>query len=370
MGRSETDIISQSASGLYCAAGDFWIDPINPVDRAVITHAHSDHARSGMGSYLTHKHGVPLLKARIGAEATVQGIEYGRPTRMKDAVITLFPAGHILGSSQVRIEVKGRTAVVSGDYKRDTDPTCTDFEPVRCNEFISEATFAIPVFRWDSPSTVVADIESWWNANISEGVTSVLFVYALGKAQRILASLTTLPGPLRAHGAITKYDDAYRSAGVTLPSVTKVTSENAREQRGRSLVLAPPSAQGTSWQRKLGPASTGFASGWMRIRGRKRQRGVDRGFILSDHADWAGLLETVKETTAEHVRFMHGYTEPISRLLIEQGLDARPVDKPEFSVPFQNTDSGRSQTAISPTLWDLNGGYNGHLPGGLPPCSD
>ncbi|MGB0716434.1 MAG: ligase-associated DNA damage response exonuclease [Phycisphaerae bacterium] len=353
MKEQERSIISMTESGLYCEAGRFWIDPSRRVARAVITHAHTDHARPGMERYLTHRDGVPLLRSRLGDGISVEGIEYGRSIRMHDATVTLFPAGHILGSSQVHIDVGGRQAVVTGDYKRALDPTCTPFEVARCDELISEATFALPVFRWTDPAQVMSKIASWWGDNVARGLTSVLFVYALGKAQRVLASLPSCPGPVLAHGAITKYQDAYASAGFSLPSLIPCEADAIKAHRGQALVLAPPSAQATPWHRKLGPTSTGFASGWMRIRGRKRHRGVDEGFVLSDHADWGELQETIKESGAERVRMMHGYTDVISRWLSEQGLDAAPLVGSEAVSRDDDPALSEPSSSETLTLWDL-----------------
>ena len=300
-------------NGLYCPAGDFYIDPWAPVERAVITHAHSDHACPGSRSYLTARPGAALLRVR-GCEA-VEAAEYGEVRDMDGVRISLHPAGHILGSAQVRIEHRGEIWVVSGDYKVAPDATCEPFEPLRCHTFVTESTFGLPIFRWRPQAEVLAEIEAWRKTNLDAGKTSVLFAYPLGKAQRVLAGLS---GPVFAHEAIERYSRVYRESGVALPG-------NAFDCRG-ALILAPTSSQGTPWLRQFGSVSTAFASGWMRIRGARRRRSLDRGFVLSDHADWDGLLQAIRETGASRVLATHGHRGPLARWLREQGLDAEPLE--------------------------------------------
>lgn len=317
------DLIEQREKGLYCAAGDFWIDPWEPVDRAVITHAHSDHAKAGHQQYLAMADGVELLRLRLGDDIRVRGAAYGERVDINGVQVSLHPAGHMLGSAQVRVEHKGQVAVVSGDYKVRPDPTCPTFEPVRCGLFISEATFALPIYSWPDEAEVFADINAWWRGNQAVGKTSVLFSYALGKAQRLLAEIDASIGPIYAHGALMRYEAAYAAAGVHQPGLTYCEAKDVKAENGVALVMAPPSAFGTPWMRKLGKVSTAFASGWMTVRGRRRQRGVDRGFILSDHADWNGLIEAITATGAEKVLLTHGYSAALARWLREmKGLDA------------------------------------------------
>ncbi len=317
------DLIEQREKGLYCAAGDFWIDPWEPVDRAVITHAHSDHAKAGHRQYLTMADGVELLRQRLGDEITVRGVAYGERVDINGVQVSLHPAGHMLGSAQVRVEHRGQVAVVSGDYKVRPDPTCPTFEPVRCDLFIGEATFALPIYSWPDEAEVFADINAWWRGNQAVGKTSVLFSYALGKAQRLLAEIDAGIGPIYAHGALMRYEAAYAAAGVHQPALSYCEAKAVKAGNGAALVMAPPSAFGTPWMRKLGKVSTAFASGWMTVRGRRRQRGVDRGFILSDHADWNGLIEAITATGAEKVLLTHGYSAALARWLREmKRLDA------------------------------------------------
>jgi putative mRNA 3-end processing factor len=311
--------------GLYCSAGDFYIDPWQPVGRAVITHAHGDHARVGSGSYLAAQRGVEVLRARLGDDAVIQGVGFGETTTHNGVRISLHPAGHILGSAQVRIEHAGEVWVVSGDYKTVADRTCDAFEPVRCHVFITESTFGLPIYRWRTNDELVAEVNNWWRSNRERDRTSVIYAYSLGKAQRVLASLDPSIGPLLIHGAVERFVPPYRAAGIELPDCCRATTENARETRGRAMVIAPPSAAQTPWLRKFGDISTAVASGWMQIRGARRRRAVDRGFAISDHADWDGLLAAIEATGAEENIVTHGYRSALARWLREHGKQSRAI---------------------------------------------
>jgi putative mRNA 3-end processing factor len=317
------DLIIARPEGLYCPPGDFYIDPWQPVERAVITHAHSDHARAGHTHYLAARPGAGVLLSRLPGIA-LQTAAYGEQIDMHGVKVSLHPAGHVLGSAQVRVEHAGRVWVASGDYKLDADPTCDAFEPVRCDTFITESTFGLPIYRWEPPQTVFDGIDSWWRHNAAEGRASVLFCYSFGKAQHILAGVDAAIGPIFCHGAVEPLNRAYREAGVALPPV-RVVSEVAAKDKAvfrQALIVAPPSAQGSAWLRRFGDYSDAFASGWMRLRGTRRRRGVDRGFVLSDHADWPGLQSAIGATGAARVIVTHGQVEPMVRWLREQGLQA------------------------------------------------
>ena len=317
-------LIEPTAAGLYCAAGGFHIDPWSPVDRAVITHAHGDHLRPGSAAYLCTRASLPLVTHRLRTAAAVTPLAYGDVVQMNGVRISLHPAGHILGAAQVRVEHRGEVWVASGDYKRQADPTCAPFEPLRCHAFITEATFALPLFRWEPPAITVRAIAAWWDEMREAGRPAVLFAYALGKAQRILAELDGCADrPVFVHGALTALVDAYRAAGVRLIETRPATGEARDASFAGELIVAPLSARGSIWMRRFRDHSSAFASGWMRIRGARRRRGYDRGFALSDHADWDALVETVAETGAERVFVTHGYTEPLARFLGERGLDAQ-----------------------------------------------
>lgn len=315
-------ILEPREPGLYCPAGDFYIDPATPVDRAVITHAHSDHASPGSRSYLTAQSGAALLRARIGSDSAIQPLPYGEPLTFGDVQLSLHPAGHMLGSSQIRLQRGGEVWVVSGDYKLAPDPTCAPFEPLRCHTFVTESTFALPIFRWPAEHEIAAAIEAWWRANRESGKASLLFGYPLGKAQRVLASIDSSIGPIYCHGAVERYNRIYREQGIPLPASTEL------ENYAGALILGPPSAHNSPWTRRFGLASTAMASGWMRIRGTRRRRSLDRGFVLSDHSDWPSLLRAIDETNAARVWVTHGYRAPLVRWLQEHGRDAQAVETP------------------------------------------
>ncbi len=319
---SRAPILVPTDRGLFCPAGDFYIDPWQSVERAVITHAHSDHARWGMGRYLSSREGAGVLRRRVGWDAAIDSIEYGESLTMGGARLSLHPAGHILGSAQIRVEVDGEIAVVSGDYKTEPDPTCTPFEPVRCHLFVTESTFGLPIYQWPKEETLRREINDWWKANQQAGRASIVLGYALGKCQRALAMLDPDTGPIFLHGAVVGLTQDYRDQGVELPPTMKVSDVEKGYDWSPALVLAPPSAHGTPWARKFGDQSAAFLSGWMAIRGARRRRAVDRGFVMSDHVDWPSLLGAIGETGAERVWVTHGYTNVVVRYLQEQGLDA------------------------------------------------
>lgn len=308
--------------GLYCPAGDFYIDPWKPVERAVVTHAHSDHARWGMGRYLCSEESKGVMRIRLGSEAKIDTLAFGETVSMGGVKVSLHPAGHILGSAQVRVKQDGYVAVVSGDYKTEPDATCTPFELVKCDLFVTESTFGLPIYRWCAEVDLVAQINSWWAANQQEGKTSILLGYALGKAQRALARLNPEIGPIFLHGAVHRLTQAYRETGIQLPPTKVVYDVDRKYPWNNAILLAPPSANGTPWLRRFGDISTAFMSGWMAIRGARRRRAVDRGFVLSDHADWPSLLRVIGETGAEKVWVTHGYTSVLARYLNESGTKA------------------------------------------------
>ncbi len=315
-------LIVESPEGLYCPPGDFYVDPWKPVARAIITHAHGDHARWGSKAYLASQPGIAILRRRMGPDPTIEGMPYGTERMIGETRVSFHPAGHLLGSAQVRIEHRGETWVVSGDYKTEPDRTCAPFEVVPCHTFLTESTFALPVYRWKPQSEVFAQIQEWWKANQAVGQTSIIFAYALGKAQRILAALDPSIGPILVHGAVDPLNQLYRDAGIALPPTQFADAVSAKTTLGKALVIAPPSARGTPWLRKFQPFSAAFASGWMQLRGARRRRALDRGFILSDHADWPALLATVARTGARNIGVMHGNTAVLSRYLREQGYNA------------------------------------------------
>jgi putative mRNA 3-end processing factor len=327
------DLIVPDRVGLACPLGGFHVDPWGPAKLAVITHAHGDHARFGSARYLCAAPGADLLRKRLPG-AAVETLAYGERVKLGEVTVSLHPAGHVLGSSQIRIESGDSVWVVSGDYKRQPDPTCAPFEVVPCDGFITEATFALPIYRWRDPSEVARAVLDWWDGNRAAGRASVLFGYALGKCQRVLGELALLTDrPVWTHGAVEALIEPYRAAGVRLLPTTRVgEDEPARGKSKRSfageLILAPSSAAGSTWMRRFGDYETGFASGWMRVRGIRRRMGYDRGFVLSDHADWDDLLRTIRETGAKKVLATHGYSDQLARHLREQGIEADVLPTP------------------------------------------
>ncbi|WP_411851741.1 ligase-associated DNA damage response exonuclease [Stenotrophomonas sp. LGBM10] len=319
---AKPDLVVLRPEGLYCPAGDFHIDPWRPVPRAVITHGHGDHARGGMGHYYCSTDSVPILRWRLG-DVALDAHAYGARFRLGGVQVSLHPAGHVLGSAQVRIDDGTQVWVASGDYKRQPDPTCAPFEVVPCDTFITEATFGLPVYRWPPTPQVAADIVAWRRECEARGEAAVLLCYALGKAQRVLAELLPLDTqPALLHGAIATGVAVYREAGIAMLATETVNEQARGSDFAGKLVLAPPSAAGSAWMRRFKGAQLGFASGWMRLRGNRRRRNYDRGFVVSDHADWPDLLRTIAQTGARRVIATHGNTDALIRFLRERGVAA------------------------------------------------
>ncbi len=320
-----TTLLTLTNEGLFCPVGQFHIDPWLAVPRAVITHAHSDHAVAGCDHYLVARAGREVLKARLGEGLPIASVEYGQSVDHNGVRVSLHPAGHVLGSSQVRLEYQGEIVVVSGDYKLASDPTCAPFEPVRCHHFITESTFGLPIYHWAEPAHTIAEINAWWRQNRDLGRTSIIYAYALGKAQRILAEVDSSIGPIVVHGAVERMNRAYRETGVSLPPTQHVSESPDETHWAGALVIAPPSAQRSPWVKRFEPCSEAVASGWMAIRGIRRRRVVDRGFVLSDHGDWDGLNQAVRATGATSVQVTHGSSDSFARWLREQGFDAEVI---------------------------------------------
>lgn len=318
-------VLTFTEAGIYCPAGDFWIDPWRPVPRALITHGHADHARAGMGRYLATEAAAPVIRHRLGADIALQTTAYDAPMRIGDATVSFHPAGHVPGSAQIRVELGGEVWVVSGDYKTVDDGLSEPFEPVTCHSFITECTFGLPVFNWTPQDALADQINGWWRDNAAAGRFSLLGAYSLGKAQRLLRLVDPEIAPILTHGAIENTNAVLRGQGIALPDTELVTPETDLKSRTGALVLAPPSALGSAWARRFKPQSSAFASGWMALRGVRRRRAADRGFIVSDHADWTGLNDAIRATGAERVFVTHGYTGPFRRWLADQGYDAQVV---------------------------------------------
>ncbi|TFW15845.1 ligase-associated DNA damage response exonuclease [Massilia arenosa] len=348
------DLVVVRREGMYCVPGQFYIDPWRPVDRAVITHAHGDHARWGNQHYLTAAPGVNILRSRLG-EITIQGLEYGERIVHNGVTISLHPAGHVLGSAQVRLEYQGEVWVASGDYKVEPDGTCTPFEPVRCDTFITESTFGLPIYRWEPQQSVFDDINAWWRKNAEADRCSVVFAYAFGKAQRILSGLDPSIGTIICHGAAEPLNRVYREGGIALPE-TKMVTDVAKADIRKAIVIAPPSASGSTWMRRFGDYSDAFASGWMQLRGARRRRGVDRGFVMSDHADWPGLLTAIRASEAPNVIVTHGSTGPMVRWLCQIGLNARSFTTEFGDDEAENYDPDNAAAAEASNAAEAPGG--------------
>ena len=310
--------------GIFCPQAQVYLDPWKPVKRALITHGHSDHARWGNEHYLCTTAAAPVIRHRIPG-ADVETIDYGTSITINGVHFSFHPAGHIPGSAQIRVEQNGEVWVFSGDYKLQHDNLSEPFEPLRCNAFITESTFGLPIYNWKTQDEVFADVNNWWRDNKSQGKVSVIAGYALGKSQRILRNVDHSIGKIYVHGAVDSVNEVLRAQGIELPETHRVQKDSSKKDYEGALVVCPPSAVGSPWIRRFLPYSLGIASGWMKLRGARRRRGADRGFVLSDHADWAELNTAIKETGAEKVFVTHGYTEIFSQWLNEIGYEAREV---------------------------------------------
>ncbi len=317
-------LISFTNRGIYCKQGDFYIDPWLPVDFAVITHGHSDHARFGMRRYLCHHLTKVIIKTRIAEELNVQSVEYGESVVRNGVKISFHPAGHVIGSAQVRLEYKGEVSVVSGDYKIEYDNISTAFDPVKCHTFVSESTFGLPIYNWKPQSEVINNIKQWTADNIAGGKTTVLIAYSLGKAQRLLKNIGN-DFPVYVHNSISRLNDALTGNGVDLPTYTKITTAINKANLQQGVLIVPPALRDSKWLKSLQNAVTGVCSGWMQVRSHRRWQSADAGFALSDHADWSGLLQAIKFTEAEKVYITHGFTSAFSRYLNENGWKAEEV---------------------------------------------
>lgn len=318
------NLLETRPEGLYCPAADMFIDPQRRVDRAIITHGHADHARRGHQSVLTSQSGAPIVRERVGPKSKMQTLPFGEVLQIRDARVSLHPAGHLLGSAQVRIEVGGRVAVVTGDYKRGADPTCETFEAVPCHLLVTETTFGLPIYRWPDPAEIAADMDRWWQTNQAEGINSVLLGYSLGKAQRLLAMLNRDRGPIHVHGAILPFLPVYREAGIKFPFTHTLKPQLFQKAKGDMLVISP-AAFTPKLRARLGPVRVGFASGWTLFPNRKTGTAYDRGFPVSDHVDWPELLQTVADCGPEEIWAAHGYTQEVCRYFAEQGYQTRAI---------------------------------------------
>ncbi len=328
------NLLSFTDRGIYCRVADVYIDPWKPVKYAFITHAHSDHATSGHQNYVSTSLSVPIIRHRLNPRK-ITGVEYGEPIHVNGVKISFHPAGHIIGSAQIRLEYRGEIWVVSGDYKLENDGISSPFEPVTCHHFITESTFGLPAFKWENQYKVYDQINEWWKQNKEKGKTSLLSVYALGKAQRIIQHLDHSIGQVFTHGAIENINEVLRTCGVPIHTTTRIATIGNKQSFEGALILATSGSILSSWSKRFKDVRLGAASGWMNIRGMKRRRGVDKGFVLSDHADWEGLITAIKESRAENIYVTHGYEDIFSKYLNENGWNASVVDTP-FTSDISN----------------------------------
>lgn len=319
--------------GLYCSAGDFFIDASRPVPLCIVTHGHGDHARFGHKQYIAANDSLEILQHRLGENVPVQAISYNHKIKLGECWVSLHPAGHILGSAQIKIETSQGVFVISGDYKTATDATCQPFEPIECDVFVTESTFGLPVYHWENNDTIGKEIYDWWQENSAQGFPSVLFCYALGKAQRILSLLASYSDqPVYLHGAILPLAQVYAQKGISMIPFLPIPEKSKVQSFSKDLILAPPSAIGTPWLKRFPLHRNGAASGWMQVRGMRRRRSLDRGFVLSDHADWDGLIQTIEQTKASKVLTAHGYSDILAKYLREErGIEARELKGLESS---------------------------------------
>lgn len=326
-------LLRRTSAGLYCELGGFHIDPWHPVARAVVTHAHADHFVPGCKSYLTARPGKRVLQQRLGPQSIVQPVEFGAVIDCFGVKVSLHPAGHILGSAQVRVEHQGEVWVVSGDYKVHPDRTCAPFEPIPCQTFVTESTFGHPYFAWTGQTELFQQIHDWWRNNQSQGHASWLYAYSLGKAQRLLAGLDPEVGPIYVHPQIAAINDLYREAGVELPVTRDAFELLTAPDWQRAVFILPPQERWQDNLTPLGPYRTAFVSGWMALPNGPRQRRVETGFALSDHADYGEIIATVRATGAERTLVTHGYIDVLCDKLAEQGLTAEPLRTPRCGTP-------------------------------------
>lgn len=319
-------LIEFKDKGLYVPIADVYIDPWKPVDKAFITHGHSDHARYGSKSYIATHSALPVIKHRLGSHINAKGIDYGEVINVNGVKFSFHPAGHIIGSAQIRVEYKGEVWVASGDYKVQPDGVSEDFESVKCHAYITESTFGLPVFKWKPQQVIMDEINAWWKTNKEAGKVSILAAYSLGKAQRIINNVDHSIGKIFTHGAVENVNEVIRRQGKNLKETTRVVQGQKPSIYEGSLIIAPPSAVDSAWSNRFKDYSSGVASGWMAMRGTRRRRSADRGFVLSDHADWEGLLEAIKATEAEKVFVTHGYTDIFSKYLRSIGYYSAVVN--------------------------------------------
>ena len=318
-------LLVHTALGLYCPKADVYLDPWKPVKKAILSHGHADHARWGSASYLCTPTAAPVIKYRLG-DINLETLPFGEEKLINGVSFSFHPAGHILGSAQIKVSYKGEIVVFSGDYKTANDGFSEAFEPVKCHTFITESTFGLPVYHWQDQKWVFNEMEEWCKNNRNNHHLSILYGYSLGKAQRILQGLPESVGPIFTHSTIEAVLNVMRNQGVSLKNTIPVNEHITRADLLSGVIIAPPAVQNSNWLKKFEPIRNGVVSGWMALRGARRRRNADKGFVLSDHADWEGLNEAISLTGAENIFVTHGYTDILSKWLIDKGLNAYPLE--------------------------------------------
>lgn len=332
-------LIEFSPNGLFCPQANIYIDPWKSVENAVITHAHSDHAKQGNKNYLSQIESEPLLKLRLGNDINIQTLNWEEQLNINGVKLSFHPAGHIIGSAQVRLEFKGEVWVFTGDFKTENDGLSKPYEPVKCNTLITESTFALPIYNWENQDSIFSKMKDWIFKNNNSGFSSVIFAYSLGKAQRILKPLSETGIKIFAHGAVYNVHETLINAGWDLPEITRINPDTNKDDLKGSIIIAPPSADGSAWMKKFNPYKKGICSGWMQVRGNVRRKNADAGFVLSDHADWDGLISSIKQTDAEKVFVTHGFQSVLSRYLNENNISAA-----EVKTAFADDEEGKAES--------------------------
>jgi len=321
-------LVKFTKKGIYCIPGKFYLDPWFPVEYAIISHGHADHSRSGNKHYLCQNDSKAIIKHRLGQDISIESLGYNEPKNINGVQVSFFPAGHVIGSAQIRLEYKGYVVVFSGDYKTQPDFISTPYEPVKCHEFITESTFGLPIYKWKKEEELQAELQNWVLQNQQNNRTSVFLGYSLGKAQRIMKLIEGVDD-IYVHTAINNLNNAISGSGIELPKTTLLEYDFKKADIQNKIVILPPALLRSRMIKKIPNAATAICSGWMHIRGNRRWKGVDAGFSISDHADWDGLLEAVKATGAEKVHVTHGSQAVFSKYLNEIGIEAYEL-KTEF----------------------------------------
>ena len=321
---AKNQLIQFTKKGIYCPQGKFFLDPWYPVDYAIISHGHADHARWGMKRYLCTNDSKAILQHRLGADIMIESIPYGKEITVNEVKVSFHPAGHVIGSAQIRLEYKGYVVVFTGDYKTQPDFITQPFESIKCHTFITESTFGLPIYNWKSEEDLQNELQSWVKTNQQNNRTSVFLGYSLGKAQRLMSLLVGCDD-IYVHRSIYNLNNAILESGIKLPETKLWSADLNKKTLENKIIIAPPAILGSRMLKRLPNPATAICSGWMQIRGNRRWQAVDAGFAVSDHADWNGLIHAVKASEAEQVYVTHGSQAVFSKYLNEIGIKANEL---------------------------------------------